>query len=99
MRKISTRIGLYAILLIASFYGSSSLFLQRQTVPGIAVLTRKAVNPTREKAQTTRPLLGKNNNPKAAYSLIVQQSTAPFAKAGDEHSFFTHSANIQHYIN
>lgn len=53
MREISTHIGVYAILPIAAFYGSTSAINQQgKTASNAAIIIRKAATPTKKKGQT-----------------------------------------------
>jgi Na+/H+ antiporter NhaA len=97
MRKISIHADVCAILLIASFYGSTSLPVQTgKTAQGIAVIMQKAVTSIEVKRRTgsTGFYLSKSNNLKPFYSNAVIHATVVTEK-----SFFNHSATIQHYIN
>lgn len=99
MRKFSTHIGVYAILLIAAFYGSLSVLQQGQTSAGSAVIIQNAIT-TEEKAQTATPRFYlSSNNSKACYSLSLQAPKIIHATAGTEQNSFTHSARHPYYIN
>ena len=101
MRKTFTQFGVYAIFLIAAFYGSTSLPPQPgRTAQGTAIILQKAVISAKVDAQTASPgfYLSKNSNLKPCYSVPLQANAVIHATAATEH-FFNHSATIQHYIN
>ena len=102
MRKTSTLFGVYAILLIATLYGSTSLPLKTgQTAQGTAVMVQKAVTSAKANAQTASPgfYLSKTDKLKPCYSVLLEANAVIHATAVTEQSFFNHSATIQHYIN
>ena len=102
MRKISIHFGVCAILLIASFYGSTSLPLQTEkTVQGTAAIMQRAVTSIEVKQRTGSPgfYLRKNNNLKPCYLVLLQADAVLHCTAVTEKNLFTHSATIQHYIN
>ena len=102
MRKTSTHFGVYAIFLIATFYGSTSLPAQPgRTAHGTAIILQKAVISAKVNAQTASPgfYLSKTDNLKPCYSVLLQANAVIHATAVTEQNFFNHSATIQHYIN
>lgn len=102
MRRYSTRIGVYAILLITSFYGILSVMEQQgKTATDAIVITQKAGTSTGKKVPTASQSfkLNERDNCKASYSVTLQPNTAISANTSDELNFFTHSAILQHYIN
>lgn len=102
MRKISTHFGVYAILLIAAFYGSTSLPLPTgKSAQGTAVITQKVVTSIEVKQRTASPgfYLSKNDNLKPCYSVLLQAKAVIHATAVARQNFFNHSAILQHYIN
>lgn len=98
MRRISTRIGVYAILLLAAIYGSTSLHSSRgETTANVVVTIQKAATSAEKKEQsaTQNFQLRKMDNPDGGYLPFLQPNAAA---ANAELNFFTHSATIQHYI-
>ena len=90
MRKISIHAGVCAILLIASFYGSTSLPVQTgKPAQGIAVIMQKAVTSIEVKQRTESPwfYLRKNNNLKPCYSVLLQANAVIHATAVIKQNF------------
>lgn len=99
MRKISTRIGVYAILLIAALYGSiSMLSSEGKTAPEVSVIALQAVTATETNGRiSTSGFLGvEHDNLATSYSIGLQANSP--AVSGAKGNFFTYSATIQHYI-
>ena len=102
MGKTFTHFGVYAILLIAVFYGSTSLTPQpEKTAQGTAITLQKAVTTAKANAQTASSgfYLSKNSNLKPCYSVLLQANAVIHATAVTHQNFFNHSATIQHHIN
>jgi len=101
MRKLSTRIGVYAMLLIAALYGTLSGSGQPENAaPVAAVIIQKAACSalTSEQTAALSPQKGKENNVSAGYFVTLRTKISADTNAGVRQSFFTHSATIQHYI-
>ncbi|WP_018613585.1 hypothetical protein [Segetibacter koreensis] len=99
MRKISTRIGVYAILLIAALYGSFSMLnLQGKTTPQVSIVACKAATATETNGRiSTSGFVGAEHDNLATRYSIGLQANSP-AVSGAKGNFFTYSATIQHYI-
>jgi hypothetical protein len=101
MRRLSTRIGVYAILLIAAFYGTLSVMNQQgKTTQDAAEIIQKQTTSTQGKEKTANSgcYLSKNDNGKAVRSVSLKPVSLTRTMAITEPGFFTHSATIQHYI-
>src|SRR4051812_27120780 len=101
MRKLSTRIGVYAMLLIAALYGTLSVSGQlEKTAPCAAAIMQKVTSSTltREQTAAQSPQKGKEINRSGGYFVSLQTKTGADVNAGAQQNFFTHSATIQHYI-